>query len=324
MKKLTKIMSVLLGGALALAFIMIPNFRSLASSYSDDVKVYDYTYKPDNSYSYTTGGVYNIPLLLESTGSDDIDFYETYIYLRRNMEYISGGGSESDYRYNSNSSRYYLGLYLDGSLSSTYTAKFTDPLFNEKVTITFKPSSNRCRIWFFVNNTTGEITGISGSEGVSSVSATITGGRFPAEETDWLEPLRTQLHIAADPEFGGNVNHTAEYTGDFALPTEIMAYIKAHEGVTLNYSFYVNDVLQTVTITSDNVVLEEGVDWYGFSYLLTHYGNGVKGGSGGYTIVSGDTLTSIAAKLGTTVQAPAAKNGIKNVDLIYAGAKIAY
>lgn len=144
------------------------------------------------------------------------------------------------------------------------------------------------------------------------------------ENTDWLNPLRTQLNIAADPEFGGNVNHTAEYTGDFALPKEVMVFIKEHKGVTLNYSFYVEDVLQTVTITSENVVVEEDVDWYGFSYLLSHYGNGAKGASGGYTIVAGDTLTTIAKKLGTTVEALAAKNGIKNVDLIYAGSKIAY
>jgi len=146
------------------------------------------------------------------------------------------------------------------------------------------------------------------------------------DDSDWLEPLRTQLRIAADPEFGGNINHTAEYTGDFALPTEIMQYLKDHPDTTLKYSFYVNDVLQTVTISGKDVVIEEGVDWYGFSYLLGHYGNGATAAtaSGGYTIVNGDTLTSIAAKLGTTVQALAAKNGIKNVDLIYAGSKIAY
>lgn len=145
-------------------------------------------------------------------------------------------------------------------------------------------------------------------------------------EGDWLDPLRTQLHIAADPEFGANVNNTAEYTGDFALPREILQYIKDHPQVTLNYSFYVDDVLRTVTINGQNVVLEEGVEYYGFNYLLSHYGDAsaVSGPTGIYTIVKGDTLTSIAKKFGTTVSALAAKNGIKNVDLIYAGSKIAY
>lgn len=148
----------------------------------------------------------------------------------------------------------------------------------------------------------------------------------PDPETDWLNPLRTQLHIAADPEFGANVNNTADYTGDFALPAEIMQYIKDNPQVTLNYSFYVDDVLRTVTITGKNVVVEEGVQYYGFNYLLSHYGDGsaVTGPTGIYTIVKGDTLTSIAKKFGTTIEALAAKNGIKNVDLIYAGAKIAY
>ena len=146
------------------------------------------------------------------------------------------------------------------------------------------------------------------------------------ENGDWLEPLRTQLRIAADPEFGANVNNTADYTGDFALPAEIMQYIKDNPQVTLNYSFYVDDVLRTVTITGKNVVVEEGVLYYGFNYLLSHYGDGsaVTGPTGIYTIVKGDTLTSIAKKFGTTIEALATKNGIKNVDLIYAGAKIAY
>lgn len=321
MKKLTKIMSVLLGGALAVAALLIPSFAVKASSATATIKLEDFTYQPDNSFIRTDS---SIPLTITSTGGEftiNENASKVAVTLRR---FIDLNDSGDNYKYNANTSRYYLGLSINGPLGETYTATFTDPMFNETVTVSFKPTSSLIRVWFFVDNTTAAIVGISKSEGVSEVGVKITGGRFAVEDTDWLEPLRTQLHIAADPEFGGNVNHTAEYTGDFALPTEIMAYIKAHEGVTLNYSFYVDDVLQTVTITSDNVVLEKGVDWYGFSYLLNHYGKGTKGASGGYTIVSGDTLTGIAKKFGTTVAALAAKNGIKNVDLIYAGAKIAY
>ena len=161
---------------------------------------------------------------------------------------------------------------------------------------------------------------------VNIIDDIIDDATMVKEDGDWLDPLRTQLHIAADPEFGANVNNTADYTGDFALPAEIMQYIKDNPQVTLNYSFYVDDVLRTVTITGKNVVVEEGVLYYGFNYLLSHYGDGsaVTGPTGIYTIVKGDTLTSIAKKFGTTIEALAAKNGIKNVDLIYAGAKIAY
>lgn len=41
-----------------------------------------------------------------------------------------------------------------------------------------------------------------------------------------------------------------------------------------------------------------------------------------YTVKRGDTLSAIAKKYGTTVKAIAAKNGIKNVNLIYVGQKL--
>lgn len=51
----------------------------------------------------------------------------------------------------------------------------------------------------------------------------------------------------------------------------------------------------------------------------------VNGGSAKtYTVQPGDTLSGIAAKLGTTYQALAAKNGISNPNLIYPGQKIGY
>lgn len=42
-------------------------------------------------------------------------------------------------------------------------------------------------------------------------------------------------------------------------------------------------------------------------------------GSGSYVVQSGDTLTGIAAELGTTTEALAAANGIADPDLLYAG-----
>ena len=41
-----------------------------------------------------------------------------------------------------------------------------------------------------------------------------------------------------------------------------------------------------------------------------------------YVVQKGDTLTAIAVKFGTTVEAIAVLNGIKNVDLIYGGQKL--
>lgn len=52
--------------------------------------------------------------------------------------------------------------------------------------------------------------------------------------------------------------------------------------------------------------------------------NGVSQPARVYIVKSGDTLSGIAAKLGTTHQALAKKNGISNPNLIYAGQKIKY
>lgn len=48
------------------------------------------------------------------------------------------------------------------------------------------------------------------------------------------------------------------------------------------------------------------------------------GGSGTYTVQRGDTLSAIARKLGTTVNAIATKNNIKNINVIHVGQVLAY
>jgi LysM repeat protein len=50
-----------------------------------------------------------------------------------------------------------------------------------------------------------------------------------------------------------------------------------------------------------------------------------QGASGGtYVVQSGDTLSGIAAELGTTAEDLAAVNGIANPDLIYPGQTLYY
>ena len=159
------------------------------------------------------------------------------------------------------------------------------------------------------------------------VNGVVVGNsRYGSSTVDvaWLEPLKTELNIAADPEFGGNVNHTAEYTGNFALPKEILEFLKAHPDTTLVYTYMKDELTSvTVTISGKNVVLLDGVDFYGIDKLVALYGAGVSTASGDYVIQPGDTLTSLAAKFGTTIEALLAKNSkITNRDLIYAGDKL--
>ena len=52
--------------------------------------------------------------------------------------------------------------------------------------------------------------------------------------------------------------------------------------------------------------------------------DGVSAGGGTYVVQSGDTLSGIAAELGTSVGALAAANGIANPDLLYAGQTLSY
>ncbi len=52
-------------------------------------------------------------------------------------------------------------------------------------------------------------------------------------------------------------------------------------------------------------------------------GDGVSGG-GAYVVQSGDTLSGVAAELGTSVEYLASSNGIANPDLIYSGQTIYY
>ena len=47
-------------------------------------------------------------------------------------------------------------------------------------------------------------------------------------------------------------------------------------------------------------------------------------GSGSYVVESGDTLTGIAAELGTTTEALVAANGIEDPNLLYAGQTLVY
>ena len=76
---------------------------------------------------------------------------------------------------------------------------------------------------------------------------------------------------------------------------------------------------------SETVDYSGGADYSSYSGTESYSSDdGVSAGDGTYMVQSGDTLTGIAAELGTSVEDLAAANGIANPDLIYAGQTLYY
>ena len=72
-------------------------------------------------------------------------------------------------------------------------------------------------------------------------------------------------------------------------------------------------------IASDNGIANPNLIYPGTVLRIYGGGSAPSGGGTTYTVVSGDTLSGIAAKFGTTYQKIAADNGIANPNLIYPG-----
>ncbi|MBO4703060.1 MAG: InlB B-repeat-containing protein [Lachnospiraceae bacterium] len=143
-------------------------------------------------------------------------------------------------------------------------------------------------------------------------------------EKDWLDDLRLALNIAAEPDS----EKTVEYSGDFALPYEIMNFLVNHPDITFVYHVTYEGQEYTITIPAGKAVAYADTPWYGPLWLLANYGGnnaptGAKG-NGTYVVKAGDTLTGISVKLGVTIQYLVDKNGIKNPDYIVEGQELIY
>ena len=76
---------------------------------------------------------------------------------------------------------------------------------------------------------------------------------------------------------------------------------------------------------SETVDYSGGADYSSYSGTESYSSDdGVSAGDGTYMVQSGDTLSGIAAELGTSVEDLAAANGLANPDLIYAGQALYY
>ena len=155
----------------------------------------------------------------------------------------------------------------------------------------------------------------------------ITEPEEPEEEIpekDWLDDLRLALNIAAEPDS----EKTVEYSGDFALPYEIMNFFVNHPDITFVYHVTYEGQEYTITIPAGKAVAYADTPWYGPLWLLANYGGnnaptGAKG-NGTYIVKAGDTLTGISVRLGVTIQYLVDKNGIKNPDYIVEGQELIY
>lgn len=96
----------------------------------------------------------------------------------------------------------------------------------------------------------------------------------------------------------------AEYLGLTQAGVDYVEYDRAGRGYGAGYETY-----------------SETVDYSGTESYVSGDG-GVSGGA--YVVQSGDTLSGIAAQLGTSVEDLVAANGISNPDLVYAGQTLYY
>lgn len=148
------------------------------------------------------------------------------------------------------------------------------------------------------------------------------------EQKDFLDPLRTELAIAADLAKNTNQHQVVNYQADYsALPYEFMKLLQDNPQITLNLTFPFEGEMVTVTISGDKVVADSTIPWYGPAYMMGRFsgsGNANAANTGVYIVKKGDTLSDIAYLFGTTVEALVEKNGIKNRDLIYIGQEIKY
>ena len=147
---------------------------------------------------------------------------------------------------------------------------------------------------------------------------------------DYLEPLRGELK--AEIALGGE--RTVTWDQGTALPYDIMKTLQDNPGVTLIFSYTYQGIDYKVTISGKDAKAYTEIPWYGPLYLYNHYGTlsetapadtaDTAIGTRTYTVIPGDTLSEIAAKLNTTVDSLVSLNDIKNRDFILVGQILKY
>ena len=178
------------------------------------------------------------------------------------------------------------------------------------------------------------------SDGSSAPAPTVTIPTPPTAnmgggDTYTVQNGDTLSGIAA--KFGTSYQHLAEINGianpDVIYPGQVLKVDSAAQGGgSGTYTVQPGDTLSAIAaahgtsvaaIASANGISNPDLIYVG--QVLTISGSAPAPTSGGsYTVQSGDTLSGIAERFGTSVQDLVNKNGISNPDMIYVGQVINY
>jgi rare lipoprotein A len=181
----------------------------------------------------------------------------------------------------------------------------------------------------------------NGNADTESVLASYYGAELAGQPTASGEPFDPYGYTAAHPtlplgtelvvSYGGRsveviVNDRGPYGGGRGL--DLSQGAAEYLGLTYAGVDYVDyTVVGGSGAGGDQYT--DGAGYSGTNYSYTRaagdYSGESTGNSGGtYVVQSGDTLSGVAAELGTTVEDLAAANGIQNPNLLYAGQVLRY
>ncbi len=150
------------------------------------------------------------------------------------------------------------------------------------------------------------------------------------EEDDSNDNSRDELSkkLATAIALGGQ--QTIEMNDRNTLSYDVMKTLQDNPNLTLVLSYSYEGKDYNVTLPGYMVKADDSIPWYGPLYLYGNYGmisaNAITATPSNrtYTVVSGDTLNRVAAKLGTSVPSLVSLNKIKNPDFISEGQVLNY